>query len=94
MTKSRYRSRRSRQRKRCGRRTMRKTRCRGGRRRRRRIISRRPRHATFRRRVQKIVHVKRCSKPREDMDTKLKAKTNKRLNESLKQHRMPLRLTI
>uniref|UniRef100_A0A4W3H8T8 Uncharacterized protein n=1 Tax=Callorhinchus milii TaxID=7868 RepID=A0A4W3H8T8_CALMI len=87
MTKLRYRSRRSRPHKRCGRK-MRKTRCRG---RRRRRISRRPRHSTYRRRVPKIVHRKRSSRPREDLDINLKAKTNRRVNESLKQHRMSLR---
>uniref|UniRef100_A0A4W3K235 Uncharacterized protein n=1 Tax=Callorhinchus milii TaxID=7868 RepID=A0A4W3K235_CALMI len=68
---------------------MRKTRCRG--RRQRRIIHR-PRHVTYRRRVRKIVHLKRCSRPREDMETNLKAKTKRHLIESLKQHQMSLRM--
>uniref|UniRef100_A0A4W3I4A2 Uncharacterized protein n=1 Tax=Callorhinchus milii TaxID=7868 RepID=A0A4W3I4A2_CALMI len=90
MTKSRYCSRRRRPHKRCGRR-MRKTRCRG---RQRRRISRRPRHVTYRRRVQKIVHLKRSSRPREDMEINLKSKSNRRLNESLKQYRLPLRVRV
>uniref|UniRef100_A0A4W3K3G7 Uncharacterized protein n=1 Tax=Callorhinchus milii TaxID=7868 RepID=A0A4W3K3G7_CALMI len=89
MTKSRYCSRRSRPRKRCGRK-MRKTRCRG---RRRRRISRKPRHVTYKR-VRKIVHLKLRSRLREDVDTNLKAKTKKRLNESLKQYRVPSRMPV
>uniref|UniRef100_A0A4W3HC88 Uncharacterized protein n=1 Tax=Callorhinchus milii TaxID=7868 RepID=A0A4W3HC88_CALMI len=93
MTKSRCRSRRIRPRKRCGRRKMRKTRFRGGKQLRR--ISGRPRHAIYRRRTRKIImHPKRCARPREDVDTNLKAKRNRRLNESFKQHQMPSRLVL
>nr|P13275.1 RecName: Full=Spermatid-specific protein S1 [Scyliorhinus canicula] len=87
-TKSRYRNRRSRPRRRYGRR-MRKTRCR----RKGRRISRRPRHTTYRRRVRKIVHLKRRSRPRDEIDN-LKVKNNRRLNESLKQHRLPMRVPV
>uniref|UniRef100_A0A4W3IS42 Uncharacterized protein n=1 Tax=Callorhinchus milii TaxID=7868 RepID=A0A4W3IS42_CALMI len=92
MTKLRCRSRRGRSRKRSGRRTMRKTRCRGGRRRRK--FSRRTRHPTYRRRVRKMAYPKRCARPREDLEPNLKAKAHRRLNESLKQHRMSLRMPI
>uniref|UniRef100_A0A4W3IZV8 Uncharacterized protein n=1 Tax=Callorhinchus milii TaxID=7868 RepID=A0A4W3IZV8_CALMI len=86
MAKLRYRSRRSRPRRRRGRK-MRKTRCRG---RQRRRISRRTHPSTYRRRIRKTVLPKRYYRPREDMDNNLKTKNNRRLSESLKKHRMSL----